>query len=219
MSDCCRHQILLVDNEPDIRDSLAVLLTSAGYEVATANDGFEALLHLKRVLPQLIISDLNMPKMLGFELLSVVRRRFPQISVIACSGAYASRSIPTGLLADAFYAKGQDHPETLLSTVARLIRTSAAQARAHRAEAAPVWIPRNGKDCNGIPYIVVTCTECLRPFPLNVAEEASPEVRETPCLFCRSIVKYIIDFSISVVSPSAREHPASPAAEPSKPAA
>jgi len=219
MPDCCRHQILLVDNEMGIRDTLAVLLTSAGYDVATAKDGFEALLYLKRALPEVIISDLNMPRMSGFELLSVVRRRFPQISVIACSGAYASRSIPTGVLADAFYAKGQDHPEALLSTVAGLIRTSAAQASAHRAEPAPVWIPRNGKDSNGVPYIVVTCTECLRSFPLNVAEEASPEVRETPCLFCRSMVKYIIDFSLSIVSPSAREHPASTAAEPSKPAA
>ena len=121
--------------------------------------------------------------------------------MIACSGAYASRTIPTGVLADAFYAKGQDHPETLLNTVTGLIQTSAAQASAHRAEPAPVWIPRNGKDTNGIPYIVVTCTECLRSFPLNVAEEASPETRETPCLFCRSIVKYIIDFSPPIVSP------------------
>jgi hypothetical protein len=90
-------------------------------------------------------------------------------------------------------------PEKFLATIGEgrrgLIQTSAAQASAHRAEPAPVWIPRNGKDTNGIPYIVVTCTECLRSFPLNVAEEASPETRETPCLFCRSIVKYIIDFS------------------------
>ena len=97
-----------------------------------------------------------MPKMSGFEFLSVVRRRFPEISVIASSGAYGSRVLPTGVLADAFYAKGQDQPETLLHSVASLIRASAEQARTHRHASAPVWIPRNGKDSNGIPYVVIS---------------------------------------------------------------
>ena len=150
----------------------------------------------------MIISDLNMPKMSGFEFLSVVRRRFPKISVIASSGAYGSKVVPTGVLADAFYAKGQEQTENLLDHVAGLIRTSAARARAHEKESAPVWIPRNGKDSNGIPYIVITCTECLRSFPLNVTKEQNPEVLETLCLFCSSTVKYIIDFSLSVTSPA-----------------
>jgi hypothetical protein len=105
------------------------------------------------------------------------------------------------VIADAFYAKGGSHPETLLSAVANLIRTSASRASAHQKESAPVWIPRNGKDSNGIPYIVVTCTECLRSFPLNVTEKPTPEVCETACLFCRNAVRYIVDFSRSVKSP------------------
>ena len=143
-----------------------------------------------------------MPKMSGFEFLSGVRRRFPKISVIASSGAHGSRAVPTGVLADAFYAKGEDRLETLLNNVAALIQTSAAQASAHQDGSAPVWIPRNGKDSNGIPYIVITCTECLRSFPLNVTKEENPEVLETPCLFCSNKVKYIIDFSLSVFSPT-----------------
>jgi CheY-like chemotaxis protein len=214
-----RYQILLVDDDEGVRNTLAMLLTSAGYDVAAANDGFEALLHLKRALPGMIISDLNMPRMSGFEFLSVARRRFPEILVIAMSGAYQEGSaVPGGVIADGFYPKGS-HPEALFATVADLIKTAPVRQAAHRKESAPVWIPRNGKDSNGVPYIVVTCTECLRSFPLNVAEEASPEVRETPCLFCRSVVRYIIDFSLSIVSPPAREHPASTAAETSKPAA
>src|SRR5580765_8268913 len=95
-------KILVVDDEPSLREVLEELLTGAGYLVATAEDGFDALLHLKRSVPNVIISDLNMPRMSGFELLSVVRRRFPQVSVIASSGAYASKIVPTGVLADAF---------------------------------------------------------------------------------------------------------------------
>ena|SRR5438132_5296638 len=197
-----KHQILVVDNERTVRDSLAMLLRAAGYEVATADNGFEALLQLKRLLPAVIISDLNMPQMSGFELLSVVRRRFPTVSVIASSGAYAHEAVPSGVIADAFYAKGQSHPETLLKTVAGLIRTSASRGKAHAQESAPVWIPRNGKDSHGVPYVVLTCTDCLRSFPLNVTTEANPEVQETPCLFCPNTVRYIIDFALSVASPT-----------------
>jgi len=215
-----RYQILLVDDDEGVRNTLAMLLTSAGYDVATANDGFEALLHLKRALPGMIISDLNMPRMSGFEFLSVARRRFPEILVIAMSGAYHEGStVPGGVIADGFYPKGS-HPKALFATVADLIKAAPVRQAAHRKESAPVWIPRNGKDSKGVPYIVVTCTECLRSFPLNVTEEASPEVRETPCLFCRSVVRYIIDFSLSIVSPPAREHAvAITAMAPSKPAA
>ena len=195
------QRILVVDDEEAIRDVFAQMLQAEGYEVTTAENGFDALLKLKQFKPHVIISDLNMPKMSGFEFLSVIRRRFPKVSVIASSGAYGSRVIPTGVLADAFYAKGEDDPRTLLNSVAALIENAEEHAVAHQNESAPVWIPRNGKDSNGIPYIVITCTECLRSFPLNVTKEENPEVLETSCLFCSNTVKYIIDFSLSVTSP------------------
>jgi len=190
-----------------------MLLTSAGYDVATAGNGFDALLHLKRALPDLIISDLNMPQMSGFEFLSVVRRRFPEIGVVAMSGAFQDGSdVPGGVIADSFYAKGRSHPEDLFRTVAELMERPAVWEATHRCETAPVWIPRNGKDSHGIPYIVLTCTECLRSFPLNITEETTPEVRETPCLFCSNTVRYIIDFSLSVVSPQKTTGGTAPAA-------
>jgi hypothetical protein len=144
-----------------------------------------------------------MPQMSGFELLSVLRRRFPEIPVVAVSGAYGSGDcVPGGVIADAFYAKGQQHPGELLRTVAELIRTRAEQAINHHRQSAPVWIPRNGKDSNGVPFIVLTCTECLRSFPLSVLQENLQEIQETPCLFCTTPVRYIIDFSLSVASPA-----------------
>src|SRR5579864_3470900 len=133
-----QHRILVVDDDESVREVFTLLLREEGYEVATAENGFDALLKLKDVIiPDVIISDLNMPKMSGFEFLSVVRRRFPKISVIASSGAYGSRAVPTGVLADAFYAKGDDKPDTLLSSVAALIQTSASQASAHQSGSAP----------------------------------------------------------------------------------
>jgi len=195
-------RVLVVDDEQGVRKSLAMILAAEGYLVATAEDGFDALLQLKQGLPDVIVSDLNMPRMSGFEFLSVVRRRFPQITVIASSGAFHGESVPGGVIADAFYAKGQHTPKDLSKIVADLMRTATTRASTHTMESAPVWIPRNGKTSNGIPYVVLTCTDCLRSFPLTVAEgDASPRTQETPCLFCSWKIRYIIDFSLSVVSP------------------
>ena len=202
MSNTSKHRILVVDDEPSVRESLVGFLNDAGYDVSTAEHGFDALLQLRSETPDVIISDLNMPQMSGFEFLSVVSRRFPEIPVVAVSGGYESGDcVPGGVIADAFYAKGQHQPSELLRTVAKLIRTSAARAMNHHRQSAPVWIPRNGKDSKGVPYIVLTCTECLRSFPLSVLREDVQEIQQTPCLFCANPVRYIIDFSLSVSSP------------------
>ena len=73
--------------------------------------------------------------------------------------------------------------------------------RERHANSAPVWIPRNGHDSKGVPFIVVTCTDCLRSFPLSVLHEDLQEVQETDCLFCSTKVRYVIDFSRDVTSP------------------
>ena len=198
-----KYTIVVVDDERTIRNSVAMILRAAGYEVSTATDGLDALMQMRSTIPDVIISDLNMPQMSGFEFLSVVRRRFPEISVIATSGAYQDgESIPGGVIADAFYSKGRNDPEGMLRMVADLFETKAARAVSHNRLSAPVWIPRNGKDANGVPFIVVTCTECLRSFPLSVTTENLQEIQETPCMFCATPVRYIIDFSRSVSSPA-----------------
>jgi CheY-like chemotaxis protein len=205
MSNTPKNQILIVDDDQSIRATVAMLLIAHGYEISRAEDGFDALLQMKGRVPELIISDLNMPHMSGFEFLSVIRRRFPQVLVIAMSGAYeAGEAVPGGVIADAFYAKGANNPRILLKLVADLLRTSSAKAIAHSRQSAPVWVPRNGKDTRGIPYIVLTCTECLRSFPLNVSSEVTATVIETQCIFCLSEVRYIIDFSLSVASPKTK---------------
>ena len=73
------YRLLVVDDDPRILHVSRLILEAKGYEVRTAADGFEALVELRGSLPDVIISDLRMPNMSGFELLSVVRRRFPHI--------------------------------------------------------------------------------------------------------------------------------------------
>lgn len=127
MAEKLKHRILVVDDDDSIRECIAELLVSHGYEVSTAEDGFDALLQLTKAPPDVVISDLNMPNMSGFDLLPVVRRLLPRTLLIAMSGAYDGEGIPEGVTADAFVAKGQS-PERILHATAHLIRASAALA-------------------------------------------------------------------------------------------
>src|SRR5438477_3032 len=101
------------------------------------------------------------------------------------SGAYGvGEAVFGGVIADAFYTKSQNSPKVLLTVVADLFKTSASQIIAHTRQSTPIWIPRNGKDSHGIPYIVLTCTKCLQSFPLNVAKEVTSSMLTTPYIFC-----------------------------------
>jgi CheY-like chemotaxis protein len=193
-------RILLVEDDFSVRSTVAMILRTKPYQVETANNGFDALLCLKNRVPDLIISDLNMPQMSGFELLSVVRRRFPKIKVIATSGAYDASDVPSGVIADRFYPKGRASGKELLFIVEQVLHDPVH----HDPKSAPVWIPRNGRDHNGKPFVVLTCTECLRSFPYPVQGEPTDEIVTTACIYCPHEVAYIIDFSRSVNSPEKR---------------
>ena len=102
-----KGSLLIVDDESSIRISLSHVLTEIGYSVRIAEDGFSALAEMHQGgVPDILLSDLNMPGMSGFELLSVVRRRFPVIRTVAMSGAFSGDEVPSGVAADAFYQKG-----------------------------------------------------------------------------------------------------------------
>ena len=107
-------KVLVVDDDRSVRDSVAMLLESEGYNVTAAEDGFGALLQLRKAMPDVIGSDLNMPRMSGFELLSVVRRRFPRIVLVAMSGAYRNNDeLPPEVIVDGFYTQRRTSQEPL----------------------------------------------------------------------------------------------------------
>jgi CheY-like chemotaxis protein len=119
-----KARLLIVDDEPSIRSSLSQVLTEIGYRVRSAQDGFSALLELREEIPDILLTDLNMPGMSGFELLAVVRQRFPAIHTIAMSGAFCGNEVPSGVAADAFFQKG--------SSVGSLLRMMEAVPRQER---------------------------------------------------------------------------------------
>lgn len=65
--------ILAVDDSPSMRMLLKASLTAQGYHIESAEDGVHGLERLAELTPDLIITDINMPRMNGFELIAAVR--------------------------------------------------------------------------------------------------------------------------------------------------
>jgi len=80
-------RILIVDDDPNIRDLLRLHLASAGYDVTVAEDAIEAGYMVLKAPPDLIISDINMPHMDGFEFIAALKsdKTLPDIPVIFLS--------------------------------------------------------------------------------------------------------------------------------------
>lgn len=70
------HKILIVDDEPDIVEILHKKLLKAGYDVVTAFDGQEALVKVEENDPDVVLLDLMLPKLNGFEVLKEIRQKF-----------------------------------------------------------------------------------------------------------------------------------------------
>jgi two-component system phosphate regulon response regulator PhoB len=69
------HTVLVVDDEPDITALVAYHLAKAGYRVSTAVDGAEALTVAERERPDVVVLDLMLPKVSGYEVLAELRRK------------------------------------------------------------------------------------------------------------------------------------------------
>jgi len=125
-------KILIVDDDPDIREAASIILESAGHEVVTAQDGLEGLELLKAEKPDIMILDLLMPKMDGFSVCKELqdtrwsRFRGMPILILTSVREEASRrryELETGLELDvADYVEKPIAPEVLLERVARLVK-------------------------------------------------------------------------------------------------
>ena len=191
---CEKARLLIVDDSQVIRTSISHLLAEIGYCVRSAQGGFSALRELREEIPDILLSDLNMPGMCGYELLRVVRCRFPSIQVIAMSGVFSGDEVPSGVAADAFYQKG--------SSMAALLRIIESLPPTERRDplpvrvAAPLLIQRNGGETFREAYVKIACPECLRTFPEPLHDSGNPE-RKTNCIYCGSSIQYSVVESLN----------------------
>lgn len=81
-----KSRILVVDDEEALRTVLSSELISAGYEVSTASDGDDAISIIQNKKFDLVLLDIKMPKVDGFEVLKFIKKGFPAIKVIMLTG-------------------------------------------------------------------------------------------------------------------------------------
>ncbi len=99
--------VLVVDDELMMRKLVEKILTRDGYQVLQAEDGAEALKLLEQKRVEIVISDIKMPGVNGFELLKLVKERYPKISVVMMTAYGDTYSVKDALLlgADEYITK------------------------------------------------------------------------------------------------------------------
>ena len=99
--------ILIVDDESTMRSLLEKILAREGYQMYTASNGVAALEHLSERKFDIIISDMKMPEMGGFELLKHIKREYPGVGVIIMTAYGDTYTVKDALLlgADEYITK------------------------------------------------------------------------------------------------------------------
>ena len=128
-------QILVIDDEPDVRESMQEVLSRSGHAVRTAPNALDGIGMCRALQPDLLITDIIMPKSHGFEAITQIRKDFPRVRIIAISGGgnfwpadYQPESVTTTAYlaaasrfgADAVLAKPFDRA-TLLALVEKVV--------------------------------------------------------------------------------------------------
>jgi FOG: CheY-like receiver len=120
-----RARLLVVDDSFATRELIRSILSAAGYEVATAVDGLDALDRLRTETYDLVVSDVEMPRVDGFVLTNRIRNELgktdlPVIIVTSlASEAHRQRGLEVG--AQAYIVKSQFNQNNLLETIRQLI--------------------------------------------------------------------------------------------------
>jgi DNA-binding NtrC family response regulator len=129
-----KPKILVVDDEESPRTVLKVELLNEGYEVRTAADGDEAVATIQKEEFDLVLLDIKMPRMNGFDVLKIIKEKHPNTRVVMMTSfvdlksAYESKKLG----ADDFVTKPYDLA-ALLTTIERISKMPSKPGSAHAA--------------------------------------------------------------------------------------
>jgi CheY-like chemotaxis protein len=117
------HHILVVDDDAAIREMIKLVLESEDFSVATAANGREALDQIAANRPLLVLLDLQMPVMTGWETLAHLRAANTEVPVVFMTAGYRAKAEAERFGADGYVGKPFEL-DTLLGVVERLASTA-----------------------------------------------------------------------------------------------
>jgi two-component system OmpR family response regulator len=173
-------RLLVVDDEPNIRELLSASLRFAGFEVSTAADGHEALASARAVKPDLLLLDVMMPGLDGFEVVKRLRQEGNKAPVLFLTARDATEDKISGLTVggDDYVTKPFSLDEVIARVRAVLRRTEGAQASPTTAKLtfADIELDSDTHEAwkNGVPVsLSPTEFKLLRYFMLNAGRVLS----------------------------------------------
>jgi CheY-like chemotaxis protein len=192
-----KHRVLIVDDDPGIRNIAAMVLQINNYDVEAAENGIEAVFVLKRQKPHVMISDLRMPYMDGYELLRLARRFFPAMGAIVVSGLEGIEA-PGGDLADAVFAKGEYSVADLLNCVSDLASRYPLREPSVESPVSQSWISRDDRR-----NFWTACNECLTCFSRPLSQVAFSGMHRAYCPSCGQRIRFMMQQVQTEVMPIA----------------
>src|SRR6266566_3543891 len=142
-------KVLLVEDDNNLREIYDARLQAEGYTIVSAMDGEEALVVAKREKPDLVISDVMMPKISGFEMLDILRNtdglKDVRVIMLTALGQAEDKTRADALGADRYLVKSQVTLEDIVKAAQELLNgvvaPDAAPQSAVAVPAAPTPIP------------------------------------------------------------------------------
>jgi putative two-component system response regulator len=119
-TECRNIKVLVIDDDPKILDLLYAILKRHGFDVYAASDGEKGIELFKKENPSIILTDINMPKMTGIEILKIIKNIYPITQVVVFSGVGTTTDVIEALrLGASDYLVKPFNMDLLIHTVSR----------------------------------------------------------------------------------------------------
>ena len=181
-------KIMVVEDEASLREIYSIRITAEGYDVVTAGDGEEALAVAVREKPDLILSDVMMPKISGFDMLDILRStpETANIRVIMMTALSAEDQRQRGerLGADRYLVKSQVGIEDVINSIHEVLGDKEVPATAPKSEPTAPSTPESSTPSNipsptgptsaPTPTVPPVAAQPVNPIPEPIAQSPAP---------------------------------------------
>ena len=204
-------KILLVEDDNNLREIYEARLQAEGYTIVSAMDGEEALVVAKKENPDLIISDVMMPRISGFEMLDILRNtdglKSVKVIMLTALGQAEDKTRADSLGADRYLVKSQVTLEDIVKAAQELLGPASSDQQAATQPAAPQPQAAAVQPQSVIPVTAPPQPVAVAAAPTPPAPQAAPVVTTPPVAPAAPPQPVATPPSIAPQSPSARPAP------------